>query len=105
MIGFLLYLYASRPDIMLSMCMCARFQAAHKNYYLRAVKRIMRYLFFTPNIGLWYPKGLVLSSLNIRMPIMPDVKCIGRVLSRHINSLDGLLSLSLQRNKILLSYP
>jgi hypothetical protein len=90
---------------MLSMCMCARFQAAHKNYYLRAVKRIIRYLFFTPNIGLWYPKGLVLSSLNIRMPIMPDVKCIGRVLPRHINSLDGLLSLSLQRNKILLSYP
>jgi hypothetical protein len=57
MIGSLLYLCASRPDIMLSVCMCARFQAAHKDYHLRAVKRIMRYLVLTPNLGLWYPKG------------------------------------------------
>jgi hypothetical protein len=55
MIGSLLYFCASRPDIMLSVCMCARFQAAPKDYYLRAVKRIMRYLVFTPNLGLWYP--------------------------------------------------
>jgi hypothetical protein len=53
----LLYLCASMPDIMLSVCMCARFQAAPKDYYLRAVKRIMRYLVLTPNVGLWYPKG------------------------------------------------
>jgi hypothetical protein len=57
MIGSLLYLYASRPDIMLSMCMCARFQAALKDYHLRAAKRIMRYLVLTHNLGLWYPKG------------------------------------------------
>jgi hypothetical protein len=38
-------------------CMCARFQAAPKECYLRAVKRIMRYLVLTPNLGLWYPKG------------------------------------------------
>jgi hypothetical protein len=37
MIRFLLYRCASRPDIMLSVCMCARFQAAPKDYYLRAV--------------------------------------------------------------------
>jgi hypothetical protein len=55
MIGSLLYFCASRPDIMLSVCMCARFQAAPKDYYLRAVKRIMRYLVLTPNLGLWYP--------------------------------------------------
>jgi hypothetical protein len=48
----LLYLCASRPDIMLSVCMCARFQATPKNYHLRAVKRIMRYLVLTPNVGL-----------------------------------------------------
>jgi hypothetical protein len=53
----LLYLCASRPDIMLSVCMCARFQAAPKDCHLRAVKRIMRYLVLTPNLGLWYPKG------------------------------------------------
>jgi hypothetical protein len=57
MIGSLLYLYASRPDIMLSVCICARFQAAPKECHLMAVKRIMRYLVLTPYIGLWYPKG------------------------------------------------
>jgi hypothetical protein len=57
MIGSLLYLCTSMPDIMLSMCMCARFQAALKDCHLRAVKRIMRYLVLTPNLGLWYPKG------------------------------------------------
>jgi hypothetical protein len=53
----LLYLCASRPSIMLSVCICARFQAALKDYHLRVVKRIMRYLVLTPNLGLWYPKG------------------------------------------------
>jgi hypothetical protein len=55
MIGSLLYPYASRPDIMLSVCMCARFQANPKECHLMAVKR--RYLVHTPNLGLWYPKG------------------------------------------------
>jgi hypothetical protein len=57
MIGSLLYLCASRQDIMLSVCMCARFQADPKEVHLRAVKRIMRYLVYTPKFGLWYPKG------------------------------------------------
>jgi hypothetical protein len=57
MIGFLLYLCASRLDIMLSVCMCARFQADPKKVHLRAVKTIMRYLVYTPKFGLWYPKG------------------------------------------------
>jgi hypothetical protein len=57
MIGFLLYLCASRPDIMLSVCMCARFIAAPKDCYLWVVKRITRYLVLAPNLGLWYPKG------------------------------------------------
>jgi hypothetical protein len=56
MIGSLLYLCASRPDILLSVCMCARFQAVTKNCHLRTVKRIMRYLVLTPNLGIWYPK-------------------------------------------------
>jgi hypothetical protein len=57
MISSLLYLCASRLDIMLSVCMCAGFQAAPKECHLRAVKRIMRYLVLTPYLGLWYPKG------------------------------------------------
>jgi hypothetical protein len=57
MIGSLLYLCASRPDIMLYVCMCARFQANPKEVHLRIVKRIMGYLVYTPEFGLWYPKG------------------------------------------------
>jgi hypothetical protein len=57
MIGSLVYLCASRPDIMLSVCMGARFQANPKEVHLRAMKRIMRYLVYTPKFGLWYPKG------------------------------------------------
>jgi hypothetical protein len=57
MIGSLLYLCASQPDIMLSVCMCARFQADPKEVHLRAVKRIIRYLVYTLKFGLWYPKG------------------------------------------------
>jgi hypothetical protein len=57
MIGSLLYLCTSRPDIMLSVGVCARYQAAPKESHLVAVKRIFRYLVNTPNFGLWYPKG------------------------------------------------
>jgi hypothetical protein len=57
MIGSLLYLCASRPDIMLSVCMCARFQENPNEVHIRTVKRIMRYLVYTPKFGLWYPKG------------------------------------------------
>jgi hypothetical protein len=57
MIRSLIYLCASRPDTMLSVCMCVRFQATPKDCHLRAVKRIMRYQVFTPNLGLRHPKG------------------------------------------------
>jgi hypothetical protein len=56
MIRSLLYICAFRADIMLSVCMCARFQAAPKDCHLRAVKRIIRYLVLTPNLGLWCPE-------------------------------------------------
>jgi hypothetical protein len=56
-VGSLLYLCASRPDIMLNVCMCARFQATPKECHLRAVKRTIRYLVLTPYLGIWYPKG------------------------------------------------
>ncbi|GKG07907.1 hypothetical protein Tco_0333739, partial [Tanacetum coccineum] len=59
MIGSFLYLTASRPDIMFSVCLCARFQEAPKtsHSYLEAVKRIFRYIKGTAHLGLWYPKG------------------------------------------------
>nr|GEY49855.1 hypothetical protein [Tanacetum cinerariifolium] len=57
MIGSLLYLTASRPDIMFSICLCARFQENPKTTHLEAVKRIFRYLRGTSHLGLWYLKG------------------------------------------------
>jgi len=62
MIRSLLYLSASRPDIMFSVCMCARYQANSKESHLSVGKRIMRYLLGTINLGLWYPKN---SSYNL----------------------------------------
>ncbi|KAI3685467.1 hypothetical protein L6452_34711 [Arctium lappa] len=56
MIGSLLYLTASRPDIMFATCLCARYQVNPKESHLAAVKRIFRYLKGTMNLGLWYPK-------------------------------------------------
>ncbi|GKB06520.1 hypothetical protein Tco_0834753 [Tanacetum coccineum] len=57
MIGSLLYLTASRPDIMFSVCLCARFQEDPKTSHLEAVKCIFRYIKGTTHLGLWYPKG------------------------------------------------
>ncbi|GJU80863.1 uncharacterized mitochondrial protein-like protein [Tanacetum coccineum] len=56
MIGCLMYLTASRPDIMFVVCLCARFQVTPKVSHLHAVKRIFRYLKHQPKLGLWYPK-------------------------------------------------
>ncbi|KAI3747136.1 hypothetical protein L6452_09583 [Arctium lappa] len=56
MIGSLLYLTASRPDIMFATCFCARYQANPKEPHIIAVKRILRYLKGTLELGLWYPK-------------------------------------------------
>ncbi|KAC9222872.1 hypothetical protein E3N88_46171 [Mikania micrantha] len=56
MIGSLMYLTASRPDIVFATSICARYQSKPKVSHLIAVKRILRYLKGTPDIGLWYPK-------------------------------------------------
>ncbi|KAJ0817154.1 putative RNA-directed DNA polymerase [Helianthus annuus] len=55
MIGSLMYLTASRPDIMFAVCLCARYQANPKESHMKAVKRILRYLKGKPKLGLWYP--------------------------------------------------
>jgi hypothetical protein len=54
MIGSLLYLTATRPDIQFSVCLCARFQVSPRTSYRQVVMRIFRYLRHTPNFGLWY---------------------------------------------------
>ncbi|KAI3719408.1 hypothetical protein L6452_20305 [Arctium lappa] len=55
MIGSLMYLTASRSDIMFPVCVCARFHVKLKQSHLQAVKRIFRYLRGQPRLGLWYP--------------------------------------------------
>ncbi|GJZ03652.1 uncharacterized mitochondrial protein-like protein [Tanacetum coccineum] len=56
MIGSLMYLTSSRPDIMFAVCACARYQVNPKVSHLHAVKRIFRYLKGQPKLGLWYLK-------------------------------------------------
>ncbi|GJU05470.1 putative ribonuclease H-like domain-containing protein [Tanacetum coccineum] len=56
MIGSLMYLTSSRPDIMFVVCACARYQVNSKVSHPYAVKRIFRYLKGQPKLGLWYPK-------------------------------------------------
>ncbi|WVZ52775.1 LOW QUALITY PROTEIN: hypothetical protein U9M48_003797 [Paspalum notatum var. saurae] len=63
MIGSLLYLTATRPDIQFAVCLCARYQASPRTSHRQAVKRIFRYLKFTPELGLSYSSG---SSLSLR---------------------------------------
>jgi hypothetical protein len=57
MIGSLLYVTASRPDVMFSVCMCAKFQASPRENHLKVTKIILRYLKHTQNVKLWYLKG------------------------------------------------
>ncbi|GJR69695.1 putative ribonuclease H-like domain-containing protein [Tanacetum coccineum] len=57
MIGSLMYLTSSRPDIMFAVCACARFQVTPKVSHSHAVKRIFRYLKGQPKLGLWYPRN------------------------------------------------
>nr|GEW21738.1 hypothetical protein [Tanacetum cinerariifolium] len=56
MVGALMYLTTSRPDIMHATCYCARYQAKSTEKHLTVVKRIFRYLKDTIHMGLWYPK-------------------------------------------------
>nr|GEY80171.1 putative ribonuclease H-like domain-containing protein [Tanacetum cinerariifolium] len=56
MIGSLMYLTSSRPDIIFAVCACARFQVTPKASHIHAVKKIFRYLKGKPHLGLWYPK-------------------------------------------------
>jgi hypothetical protein len=61
MIGSLLYLTATRPDIQFSVCLCARFQASPRTSHRQAVKRIFRYLHYTPDFSLWYSASFSLA--------------------------------------------
>ncbi|GJR42580.1 retrovirus-related pol polyprotein from transposon TNT 1-94 [Tanacetum coccineum] len=61
MIGSLMYLTASRPDLVFAVCMCARYQSMPTKKHLEAVKRVFRYLQGTINMGLWYSKDTAMA--------------------------------------------
>ena len=58
MTGSLLYLTVSRPDIMFSVCLCARFQSNREESHAIIIKRVFCYFKHTPNLGIWYPKDI-----------------------------------------------
>nr|GEY94423.1 hypothetical protein [Tanacetum cinerariifolium] len=61
MVGSLMYLTASRPDLVFDVCMCARYQAKPTKKHLEALKWVFRYLKGTINWGLWYPKDTAMA--------------------------------------------
>ncbi|GKE26170.1 hypothetical protein Tco_1441554 [Tanacetum coccineum] len=61
MVGSLMYLTASRPDLVFTVCMCARYQASPTKNHLEALKRVFWYLKGTINWGLWYPKDTAMA--------------------------------------------
>ncbi|GKE72830.1 hypothetical protein Tco_1534871, partial [Tanacetum coccineum] len=61
MVGSLMYLTASRPNLVFAVCMCARYQASPTKKHLEALKRVFRYLKGTINWGLWYPKDIAMA--------------------------------------------
>nr|GEY70850.1 hypothetical protein [Tanacetum cinerariifolium] len=60
-VGSLMYLTASRPDLVFVVCMCARYQAKPTKKHLEALKRVFWYLKGTINWGLWYPKDTIMA--------------------------------------------
>jgi hypothetical protein len=100
MIGSLLYVIASRPDVMFSVCMCVRFQVSPRESHLKATKRILRYLKHTQDVGLWYPKGSNFELIGYLTPTMRDARWIGRAHRAHVNCLEDHLYHGHQRSKI-----
>ncbi|GKD83408.1 hypothetical protein Tco_1350247 [Tanacetum coccineum] len=61
MVGSLMYVIASRPDLVFDVCICARYQASPTKKHLEAIKRVFRYLRGTINWGLWYTKDTAMA--------------------------------------------
>nr|GEX95789.1 retrovirus-related Pol polyprotein from transposon TNT 1-94 [Tanacetum cinerariifolium] len=96
MIGTLLYLTASRPDLQFAICMCARYQARPTEKHVHAVKRIFRYLRGTVNQGLWYPKDS-----SVALTAIADADHAGCQVTRRSTSGTEYIALSGCRAQIL----
>nr|GEX87269.1 hypothetical protein [Tanacetum cinerariifolium] len=99
MVGSLMYLSASRPNIVFAVCMCARYQAKPTDRPLQAIKRIFRYLKGTIHMGLWYPKDIGFALTALQMLIMQVVKTPGEVLPVLLNFSKADLLVGLQKSK------
>ena len=99
-IGSLLYVIASRPDVMFSVCMCVGFQASPRESYLKATKRILRYLKHTTNVGLWYPNGAKFELVGYSNSDYAGCKVERKSTSGNVNYWEDHLYLGHQRSKI-----
>ncbi|GKF56974.1 uncharacterized mitochondrial protein-like protein [Tanacetum coccineum] len=88
-IGSLMYLTASRPDIMFAICACSRFQVNPKTSHLSAIKRIFRYLKGKPKLGLWYPRVSSFDFEEINLNVV--IRSNGQ--KRHFSTLMTVLSI------------
>nr|GFD01658.1 uncharacterized mitochondrial protein AtMg00810-like [Tanacetum cinerariifolium] len=95
MIGTLLYLTASRPNLQFAICMCARYRARPNEKHLHAVKRIFRYLRGTVNRGLWYPKDS-----SVTLTALADADHAGCQDTRQNYQLADLFTKALGRDRI-----
>jgi len=102
LIGSLLYLTASRPDIMFSVCLCARFQAKPKESHYVAAKRILKYLKGTIEVGLWYPSEVTLNLVGYSDSDFAGCKVDRKSTSGTCHLLGSSLILGTARSKLVL---
>ncbi|GJR13729.1 retrovirus-related pol polyprotein from transposon TNT 1-94 [Tanacetum coccineum] len=76
MVGSLMYLTASRPDLVFAVCMCVRYQASPTKKHLKALKRVFRYLRGTINWGVWLPNVSCAHAASRTVPILGIRKCV-----------------------------
>ena len=81
MIRSLLYLTASRPDIIFATCLCARFQSNPRESHLNAIKIIFKYLSDSLHLGFWYPR-----SSSFDLISYSDADFVGSLLDRKSTS-------------------
>jgi hypothetical protein len=98
MIGSLLYLTVTRPDIQFSVYLCTRFQASPMTSHRQAVKNIFRYLRHTPEFGLWYSTSSSLALHAFSDAVLPGVGWIGSPLLGLASFWDLLRCLGLPAN-------
>jgi hypothetical protein len=105
MIGSLLYLTTTRPDIQFSVCLCARFQASPRTSHRQEVKRIFRYLRHTPDFGFSTPRLLLWRFMVFQTRILPGVGWIGSPLLGLASFWDLFWCLGLPANSRVLLNP